>query len=36
MEAAWTFLIMALCVWAAVVGSLIGRDIVKWFWRDDE
>lgn len=36
MTAAWEVAVLATCVWAAVVGTLIGRDIFLWFWRTDD
>lgn len=30
---AWNCLVIALCVWAAVVGTLIGRDLWRWWFR---
>jgi len=34
--ATWNVLVLALSVWAAVVGTLIGRDLWRWFWSDDD
>jgi hypothetical protein len=36
MSAAFDVLVIALCVWAAIVGTLIGAGIWKWFWSDDD
>jgi len=32
MTAAFDVLVIALCVWAAVVGTLIGCGLWRWFW----
>jgi hypothetical protein len=35
-QSAWEVLVLLTCVWAAIVGTLIGRDLWHWFWSDDE
>jgi hypothetical protein len=35
-DATWNVLVGVTCVWAAIVGTLIGRDLWRWFWSDDK